>query len=344
MSKELFNELCPQGMTTTSLINGKTSGVINLNGIKYQWAYNLWEVMLNNTWFPKEVDMTRDPGEYKKLSPSEKFLYDKVLSQLIFMDGVQTNNTVDNVNPWVTAPEINMCLIRQSMEEALHSQSYAVMVDSISANTQEIYEMWKSDKKLYNKNRHIVDIYIRYATEAETDNEAKIYMIIANQCLEGIYFYSGFAAMYSLARTGKMIGSAQMIKFIQRDEVTHLLLFANIYNSIKKEYGELFTERVLKNIRGLFKEAAELEMDWGRYITKEGILGLNDRIIEDFVKYQTNLRTNAIGMEDIYPEIGHSINPIPWFDSFSAINNIKTNFFEGNNAAYSKGAVSMDDF
>ena len=344
MAKDLFNENCPQGVTTTSLINGKTSGVINLNSIKYQWAYNLWEIMLNNTWFPKEVDITKDITQYKTLTPSEKGLYDKVLAQLIFMDGLQTNNTVDNVNPWITAPEINMCLVRQAMEEALHSQSYAVMVDSISINTNEIYEMWRVDKKLYSKNKHIVDIYNRYASEAEDSMEAKIYMIVANQCLEGIYFYSGFAAMYALARNGKMPGSAQMIKFIQRDEITHLLLFANIFNSMRAEFPESFTEKVMENIRELFKEAANLEIDWGNYITEEGILGLNNEIITNFVHFQVNSRANAIGMEDIYPKVGHKVNPITWFDSFSKINDIKTNFFEGNNAAYSKGSVSMDDF
>ena len=44
-------------------------------------------------------------------------------------------------------------------------------------------------------------------------------MIVANQCLEGVYFYNGFAAFYVLARSGKMLGSAQMIRFIQRDEL-----------------------------------------------------------------------------------------------------------------------------
>ena len=192
-------------------------------------------MMLANTWFPKEVDLTEDARQYRKLLPSEKRLYDKVLSQLIFMDSIQTNNSVDNVNPWITAPEVNMCLVRQSFEEALHSQSYAVMVDSISMNTDEIYEMWRTDNELKGKNEFIGNVYETYGQKAiDGDDEAKIYMIIANQCLEGIYFYSGFAGIYVLARAGKMLGSAQMIRFIQRDEVTHLQLFAIFIERLKK--------------------------------------------------------------------------------------------------------------
>jgi ribonucleoside-diphosphate reductase beta chain len=344
MSKKLFDQHCPVGQTTTGIIHGKTSGVINLNGIKYQWAYNLWEQMLNNTWFAKEVDLTKDATQYLKLIPSEKRMYDKVLAQLIFMDGVQTNNSVDNVNEWITAPEVNMCIVRQAMEEALHSQSYAVMVDSLSANTEEIYEMWRRDEKLFAKNKHILDVYEKYGAIAESDDEAKVYMIVANQCLEGIYFYSGFAAMYSLARSGKMIGSSQMIKFIQRDEKTHLALFKNIFNTMRREFPDLFTDKVLANVKAMFEEAVRMEIEWGKYITQEGILGLSPALIEKFVKYLANQRMADLKLPLLYPEIGTSTadNPLPWFDSFSAFNDQKTNFFEGNVSNYSKGSLEMD--
>jgi len=343
MAKNLMSLDCPVGITTTGVLHGKTSGVIQLNALKYHWAYNLWEVMLNNTWFPKEVDITSDINKYKTLAPSEKNMYDKVLAQLMFMDGLQTNNTVDNVNPWVTAPEINMILVRQSFEEALHSQSYAVMVDSISPNSLEIYELWRKDNDLFNKNSHIFNIYQRYASQCANSDEAFIYMLVANLCLEGIYFYSGFAAMYSLARSGKMLGSAQMIRFIQRDEVTHLLLFTNLFNTVKKEFPEIFTEEVIKNIYGIFEEASKLEISWGKVLTKDGILGLNETIIEDFVKYLANDRLKAIQFDPLFKNQPKE-SPIPWFNDFSKIKNIKTNFFEGNNVAYSKGSLDLDDF
>jgi ribonucleoside-diphosphate reductase beta chain len=271
-------------------------------------------------------------------------MYDKALSQLIFMDSIQTNNTPDNVNPWITAPEVNMCLVRQAFEEALHSQSYAVMVDSISLNTDEIYEMWRSDENLRKKNEFIGSVYENWGKKALAgDDEAKIYMIVANQALEGIYFYNGFAAFYVLARAGKMIGSAQMIRFIQRDEVTHTTLFANIFKEIKKEYPDLFTPEVIKNIKEMLYQAYELERDWGYYITNDEILGMSKELIDRFTKYLTNKRANAMGLELLFPEVGLK-NPISWFDSFSSFNDQKTNFFEGNVVNYSKGSLSFDDF
>ncbi len=343
--KKLYNYNCPMHKgSTTSIINGCTEGIINLNKLSYPWAYNLWEMMLANTWFPREVDLTDDARVYRQLLPAEKRMYDKALSQLIFMDSIQTNNTPDHVNPWITAPEVNMCLVRQAFEEALHSQSYAVMVDSISLNTDEIYEMWRSDENLRKKNEFIGNVYEEWGIKAlNGDDEAKIYMIVANQALEGIYFYNGFAAFYVLARAGKMIGSAQMIRFIQRDEVTHTLLFANIFKEIKKEYPELFTSKVIRNIKEMLYQAYELERDWGFYITNDEILGMSKELIDRFTKYLANKRAQAMGLELLFPEVGLK-NPISWFDSFSSFNEQKTNFFEGNVVNYSKGKLNIDDF
>jgi ribonucleoside-diphosphate reductase beta chain len=158
--KKIYNPESSEDVNNRQIFGGNPTGIFELNNIKYQWAYNLWEVMLNNTWFPKEVDMTKDVIDYKNLTEAEKIAYDKTLSQLIFMDSLQTNNLIDNVNPFVTAPEINLILVRQSFEEALHSQSYAVMVDSISTNGEEIYELWRRDMMLKGKNDAIAAVYL----------------------------------------------------------------------------------------------------------------------------------------------------------------------------------------
>jgi len=336
--KKIYNPQSTEKTSERRIFGGDPTGMFELNDIKYQWAYNLWEVMLNNTWFPKEVDMTQDIPDYKHLTDAEKKAYDKVLAQLIFMDSLQTNNIIDNLNPFITSPEINLILVRQAFEEALHSQSYAVMVDSISQNSDEIYQLWRQDMMLKSKNDAIAKIYEELGKNPSDRNIVKA--MFANQILEGIYFYSGFAYLYTLARSGKMLGSAQMIRFIQRDEVTHLILFQNMIKSTKKERPELFTKELEDEVYDMFKEAVKLESDWGKYITQGQILGLTDDIIEQYIKYLADNRLNAVGMKKIY----NVENPIKWVDNFSSFNEQKTNFFEGNVTNYSKGSLDLDDF
>ena len=336
--KQIYNPDSRENVNDRRIFGGNPTGIFELNKIKYQWAYNLWEMMLNNTWFPKEVDMTRDANDYKMLTDAEKTAYDKALSQLIFMDSLQTNNLIDNVNPYVTAPELNLILVRQSFEEALHSQSYAVMVDSISQNTDEIYELWRRDMMLKSKNDAIAAVYERLSKEPTERNF--VLACFANQILEGIYFYSGFTYIYTLARSGKMLGSAQMIRFIQRDEVTHLVLFQNLINTLKRERPDLFTADLKEEVYRMFEQAVELETAWGQYITQGQILGLTNEIVAQFIRYLADERLSKIGFEPIY-KVSH---PIKWVDDFAKFNDQKTNFFEGTVTNYSKGSLSFDDF
>jgi ribonucleoside-diphosphate reductase beta chain len=336
--KKIYNPESRESVNDRKIFGGNPTGIFELNNIKYQWAYNLWEMMLNNTWFPKEVDMTRDVNDYSNLTDMEKSAYDKALSQLIFMDSLQTNNIIDNVNPYVTAPEINLILVRQSFEEALHSQSYAVMVDTISKNSAEIYDLWRTDMMLKQKNDAIAAVYTELSKNPTDRNFLKA--CFANQILEGIYFYSGFAYIYTLARSGKMLGSAQMIRFIQRDEVTHLVLFQNIINTLKRERSDLFDAQLESEVYAMFENAVELEVMWGKYITQGQILGLTNDIVEQYIKYLADNRLSAVGMKPIY-NVSH---PIKWVDDFAKFNDQKTNFFEGTVTNYSKGSLDLDDF
>jgi len=336
--KVIYNPDSKENLNDRRTFGGNPDGMINFTRCKYEWALRLWDMMEANTWFPREVQMTGDAKDYKYLTEPEKRMYDLVLSQLIFMDSLQTNNLMDNINPYITAPEINACLSRQSYEEANHSKSYAVMVESISDNTDKIYDMWKTDAKLREKNNFIAGVYKNLS--GDITDEKIVLAMFANQILEGIYFYSGFAAMYALGKSGKMLGSSQMIRFIQRDEVTHLLMFQNLINSTRQERPELFTPELENTVREMFRKAVDLEASWGGYITQGQILGFTDKIIRQYIEYLADQRLEAVGYKPMY-NVKH---PIPWVDGYASFNDQRTNFFEGNVVNYSKGSLDFDDF
>lgn len=336
--KIIYNPDSKENLNDRRTFGGNPDGMINFTRCKYEWATRLWDMMEANTWFPREVQMTGDAKDYKYLTEPEKRMYDLVLSQLIFMDSLQTNNLMDNINPYITAPEINACLSRQSYEEANHSKSYAVMVESISDNTDKIYDMWKTDAKLREKNNFIAGVYKNLS--GDITDEKIVLAMFANQILEGLYFYSGFAAMYALGKSGKMLGSSQMIRFIQRDEVTHLLMFQNLINSTRQERPELFTTDLENTVKEMFRKAVDLEASWGAYITQGQILGFTDKIIRQYIEYLADQRLEAVGYNPMY-NVKH---PIPWVDGYASFNDQRTNFFEGNVVNYSKGSLDFDDF
>ena len=337
--KLIYNPKSTESVAQRRVFGGNPHGILNFTKAKYQWALKLWDLMEANTWFPKEVDISTDVIDYRyKLTPYEKRMYELVWSQIISMDSFQTNNLADNINPYITAPEINAILARQAYEEANHSKSYAVMVEAICENTDIIYEMEKKDDVLREKNDYISSVYEKLA--GDVTDQKLLFAMVANQILEGVYFYSGFTSIYALARSGKMLGSAQMIKFIQRDEIMHLLLFQNMINSVRNERPDLFTPSNEREIYDMFDKACALEIKWGQYITQNQIMGFTDEIIEDYIKFLVDQRLIAIGLERIY----NTKNPVKWVDDFSKFNDQKANFFEGKVTNYSKGSIDFDDF
>lgn len=339
LKKMIFNENGNRG--TESMIKGNTTNLREWNRIKYDWASDLYRVMLNNFWIPEEISLNEDVKQFSYLTDGERNAFDKIISFLNFLDSIQSEN-IPNVSRYITAPEVSSLLNIQAFQEEIHAQSYSYILDTVTnpITRDKIYDEWRADKHLLKRNKFIAGIYQKFNEEPNTENFLRT--IMANYILEGIYFYSGFSFFYTLARQGKMTATSTIFKYINRDEVTHLILFQNIIKELRKENPEIFTESITEEFRDMMKTGVEHEIEWGQYVTNNEILGLNDELIEKYIKYLSNLRLTAIGIDPLYPEtIGH---PMEWIDSFSRLNSTKTDFFEAKVTNYTKAAAfDFDD-
>ena len=232
--KPLFNENGDIEVSKKKMINGNTTNLNDFNNMKYTWVSEWYRQAMNNFWIPEEINLAQDLKDYKKLTKEEKTAYDKILSFLIFLDSIQTAN-LGNINSYITASEVNLCLTIQAFQEAVHSQSYSYMLDSICSPEErnEILFQWKDDAILLQRNKFIGDLYNNFLEDSSMENFIK--SVMANYILEGVYFYSGFMFFYNLERNGKMPGSAQEIRYINRDENTHLWLFRSIIKELKSK-------------------------------------------------------------------------------------------------------------
>ena len=338
--KPLFNEFGDIETSKKRMINGNTTNLNDFNNMKYSWVSDWYRQAMNNFWIPEEINLSQDLKDYKKLIEAERVAYDKILSFLIFLDSIQTAN-LSNINNYITASEVNLCLTIQAFQEAVHSQSYSYMLDTICSpeKRNEILYQWKDDKILLQRNKFIGELYNNFLEEPTEKNLVKTLM--ANYILEGIYFYSGFMFFYNLERNGKMPGSAQEIRYINRDENTHLWLFRNILRELQVEEPEIFTEELKKELRDMMETAVNNEIEWGHYVIGDNIQGINKELITDYIKYLGNIRMTAIGLDEIYD--GYSKNPAAWVDILADANSVKTDFFEAKSTAYAKAGALIDD-
>ena len=336
--KLLHDDRTTEAVNDAKIICGQPNGIANFSKPTHKWALNIYDQMLANTWFPQEVSMNEDKREYENLTPDEKRMYDLVLAQLIYMDSLQTDNLADNINPYITDKIINCCLVRQAFEESLHSRSYAVMAEDISENTDTIYELWREDRELNKKNKYIAHVYQELS--GEVTPEKIILAMVANQCLEGIYFITGFAAFYALGH--KMKNSAGMISFIHRDEKTHLALFQNIFRETRRQYPELFTDELMQQAREMIADAVELEVSWGEYVTQDNILGMTQPVITDYVQSLGNERLRALGFEPMFETTGNGSFLKKLEERYGQHNDTRSNFFESKPRNYSMGSLDLD--
>ena len=338
--RSLFNENGDVEVSKKRMINGNTTNLNDFNNMKYGWVSEWYRQAMNNFWIPEEINLSQDLKDYNNLKEAEKVAYDKILSFLIFLDSIQTAN-LGNINNYITASEINLCLTIQAFQEAVHSQSYSYMLDTICSpeKRNEILYQWKDDEILLERNKFIGAQYNNFLEEPTIENLVKT--VMANYILEGIYFYSGFMFFYNLERNGKMPGSAQEIRYINRDENTHLWLFRSIIRELIKEEPEVFTEELRKELRCMMKIGVENEINWGKYVIGDKIQGINSNLIESYIKYLGNRRLKEIGFEGIFE--GYDENPAKWVDILADANSVKTDFFEAKSTAYAKASVLIDD-
>jgi ribonucleoside-diphosphate reductase beta chain len=236
----------------------------------------------------------------------------------------------------ITAPEIAICMTEQASQEAMHNQSYQVLIESIipTEERNDVYYFWKSDKELLNRCSYIAGLYQAYLDDSTQENY--FIALVADYILEGIYFYNGFTFFYNLASRQLMSGSSDMLRLINRDELSHVRL----YQKLVKEGLTNFpcsTEQIYQ----LFSNAVQQEVNWTNHIVGNNILGITEQSTEQYTKYLANTRLKAIGLNPIY-SAEEAKNPYKHLDRFSDTEgegHTKANFFEAGVTSYNMSSA-----
>ncbi|BAB04221.1 ribonucleotide-diphosphate reductase subunit beta [Halalkalibacterium halodurans] len=323
---------------STGILNGKSSNVLNWDDVRFSWAYPLYKNMLANFWTPFEINMSHDAKQFPTLTETEQEAFKKIIGLLAFLDSVQTDYSM-RAAEYLTDSSLAALMSVLSFQEVVHNQSYSYVLSSLvpKATQDEIFEYWKHDDVLKERNEFIIDGYEKFVDNPtpKTFLESIVYDVI----LEGLNFYSGFAFFYNLARNQKMVSTSTMINYINRDEQLHVYLFTNIFKELLVEFPELNTEETKTFVKTTLMKAADLEKDWFRYIIGDKIPGINPEDMETYISFIANKRAVQLGMEKPYPEIKH--NPMKWIRAYEDVNSGKSDFFEQKSRQYAK--VSADN-
>lgn len=320
------------------IVLGPDDNYRGVRPLKYPWTTKLLKTMTNNGWSPDTVSLTKDKYEIFTLTDGQRLCHKRNLAFLSNLDSIQLNNLALNISGHITSHEIKRCLNRQIWEEEVHVESYSQIIESTCTDAIEIYMMAEDNPLLKDKNGYITSTSDNIR-DAGFSLENFALAIDANVALEGIYFFSGFLSGFAIGRsTRKMLGTVDMLKYIMRDELTHLDLFTYLRRDYALENPEIYQDRNFQDLRiQQFINAAKKETRWGCHLIEGGVLGLTDDIIKGFIEYLTDLRAQAVGL----PVIFGTKNPVPWFDDYSSLDKGVANTFERRGKEYQAGGGGL---
>jgi ribonucleoside-diphosphate reductase beta chain len=327
-------------MTHNGILGTQLRDDLTLDQIHYQWAYDLYEQAVANTWFPNEVQLGQDLLDFKKLSDDEKHALKTVISYLNPNELLINKALAYGIYPYIHSAEAHLYLAKQMWEEANHFMTFEYIIETFPFDREEIYAAGFGKESL-RKKAEFQTKYLKRMHEQKLDvstTEGKMdfvrNLVSYNIVLEGIWFYSGFMVGMSFRQRNLLRNVGSLLDWITRDENLHLTFGINLLLTVLEENEDLQTAEFADEIRGLILEAVELEQAYNRDMLPHGILGLNAEYVNQYVKFMTDRRLEELGFEREY----NVSNPAKWMAAANDTLEL-VNFFESTNTSYEVNAT-----
>ena len=347
---------------------GKPLGVQRYDSYKYPVFDKLTTQQLGYFWRPEEVSLQKDRGDYQTLRPEQKHIYTSNLKYQIMLDSIQGRGPGMAFIPYCSLPELEACMEVWGFMEMIHSRSYTYIIKNIYSDPSEVFDKIVTDERILERSKSVTEAYDDFINSAQNwgngkmwqkdfrdsptaqweikDVKRRLYRAIANvNILEGIRFYVSFACSFAFGELKLMEGSAKIISLIARDENQHLAITQNILNKWKAgddpEMKQIMKEEEEWTYK-MFDRAVNEEKRWADYLFKDGsMIGLNDKLLQQYVEWIANRRLKAIGLTPQY-DIAAKNNPLPWTQHWISSKGLQVAPQETEVESYVVGGIKQD--
>ena len=347
---------------------GQPLGIQRYDTYKYPIFDKLTTQQLGYFWRPEEVSLQKDRGDYQTLRPEQKHIYTSNLKYQIMLDSVQGRGPGMAFIPYCSLPELEACMEVWGFMEMIHSRSYTYIIKNIYPDPSEVFDTIIKNERILERASSVTqsyDDFIRSAQQYGNTDEwlhaqegagyfkqnryelkRKLYRAVANvNILEGIRFYVSFACSFAFGELKLMEGSAKIISLIARDENQHLAITQNILNKwrdgddpdmvniAKEEEGWVYS---------MFDQCVNEEKRWAEYLFKDGsMIGLNDKLLYQYVEWIANRRLKSIGLRPVY-DVPAKNNPLPWTEHWISSKGLQVAPQETEVESYIVGGIKQD--
>jgi len=353
-----------------SIIKDQSNSRYTVFPIKYNNLWTFYKQHLSTFWTAEEIKLTDDLVDWNsRLNDNERHFIKNILAFFAASDGIVNENLVVNFYNEVQIPEARQFYSVQMMIEAIHGETYSLLIDTYITNTEEKANLFNAIETIPAVKRKaewaikwiqegsslqqmIPDEHMewlkflehsdKYQDRQLNDKTIEALQFITNErpsfaqrllafiCVEGIFFSGSFCAIYWLKSRGLMPGLSTANQFISRDENLHAEFSISLYKMLENRLDQT-------TVHSVFKEAVEIEREFITESLPVSLIGMNEKLMSQYIEMVADRWLVLLGYDKIYG----TPNPFPFMEMISL--NEKVNFFENVVTNYQRSNVGTTE-
>lgn len=288
--------------------------------INYPAIWEMYKKSEASFWTAEEIDLSDDMKDWNNLNSGEKHFISHILAFFAASDGIVNENLAVNFMSEVQVPEARCFYGFQIMMENIHSETYALLIDTYVKDPEEKDRLF-----------HAIDTVPCVKKKAEWalrwiegGNFAE--RLVAFAAVEGIFFSGSFCSIFWLKKRGLMPGLTFSNELISRDEGMHCEFACLLYSMLKNKLSE-------EVVHGIIKDAVEIEKEFITDALPVALIGMNANLMSQYIEFVADRWLQELGYKKVY----NATNPFDFMEMISLQG--KTNFFEKRVGDYQKSGV-----
>lgn len=288
--------------------------------INYPRIWEMYKKHEASFWTAEEIDLSDDLKHWETLNAGEKHFISHILAFFAASDGIVNENLAVNFMSEVQVPEARCFYGFQIMMENIHSETYALLIDTYVKDPVEKDRLF-----------HAIDTVPCVGKKAEwalkwIENGTFAQRLVAFAAVEGIFFSGSFCSLFWLKKRGLMPGLTFSNELISRDEGMHCEFACLLYSMLNNKLSQ-------EEATGIITDAVEIEKEFVSDALPVNLIGMNAKLMSQYIEFVADRWLQELGYDKHY----NATNPFDFMEMISLQG--KTNFFEKRVGDYQKSGV-----
>ena len=288
--------------------------------INYPRIWEMYKKHEASFWTAEEIDLSDDLKHWENLNSGEKHFISHVLAFFAASDGIVNENLAVNFMSEVQVPEARCFYGSQIMMENIHSETYALLIDTYIKDPVEKDRLF-----------HAIDTVPAVKKKAEwalrwIENGSFAERLVAFAAVEGIFFSGSFCSIFWMKKRGLMPGLTFSNELISRDEGLHCEFACLLYSMLSQKLSK-------QEVNHIITDAVDIEKEFITEALPVNLIGMNAKLMSQYIEFVADRWLVELGYDKVY----NATNPFDFMEMISLQG--KTNFFEKRVGDYQKSGV-----